>query len=854
MRVLWLCNIMLPMIAEQLNREASNKEGWLTGIANRVLSKEESGVELAVAFPVPEPLQGSEQHIYDGNVISCGSLPDRKLRWYGFIEDVRNPHVYEEGLELSFHWILKDFQPDVVHCFGTEYPHTLALCKAFPYKNRILIGIQGLCAVYAEHYYANLPESVIRSKTPRDLLKRDDCERQKYKFELRGEMEKEAIRLAGNITGRTHWDRHYTSLWNPGAEYFAMNETLRSNFYDGEWREEGCRPHSIFISQGDYPIKGLHYMLLALPGIRKKYPDVKVYVAGDCIIGEGDVKKRLKISGYGRFLRNLIRHYQLEDHLCFLGRLNAEQMKQQYLQSSLFVCCSEMENSPNSLGEAMLLGMPCVSADVGGIRSVFTGGEDGICYPVKDDLHYNAEQLKKAVLAMWSDSGKRAEYCAKARAHANKTHDGDVNYQRLLEIYCAIAEKEAQNTCEKDETGTPLFVMVSNYINHHQIPFCNAMRQYLSGRFVFIQTEPMEQERVQMGWAGDVRPDYVKCYYEEPEVCQELIANAPVVLFGGVDEEAYIAGRLESGKPVLRYSERLYKDGQWKAVSPRGLRKKYADHTKYRNAPVYLLCAGAYVPSDFHIVRAYPDKMYKWGYFPEVKPVDVDSLMAAKKPATILWAARFLDWKHPESAVKCAAYLKKKGITFTMRIVGDGNERPMVERLIAKYGLSGEVSLLGYRTPNEVRALMEETDIYLATSDRREGWGAVINEAMNSGCAVVADHMMGAAPYLLQDGRNGYLYEDGNLDMLCKKVEILLNNRQECQKLGRNAIDTVKKEWNAECAAKRLLMLCKSKGLLLADTGVEEIDCMLKRPLQIQEGPCSVAEVISEREMLCRIL
>ena len=127
---------------------------------------------------------------------------------------------------------------------------------------------------------------------------------------------------------------------------------------------------------------------------------------------------------------------------------------------------------------------------------------------------------------------------------------------------------------------------VSNYINHHQIPFCNAMYGLLQGSFTFIQTEPMEEERVRMGWHGEDCPVYVRCFYEEEETCRKLIQACDMVLFGGTDEESYIVDRLKAGRPVIRISERLYKTGQWKAVSPRGLRKKYKDHTRYRKAPV----------------------------------------------------------------------------------------------------------------------------------------------------------------------------------------------------------------------------------------------------------------------------
>lgn len=846
MRILWLCNIMLPMIAENLHMEASNKEGWLSGLAGTVLERSgENAIELAVAFPTNKELSGPEKHIYDGAVIYKGRAESEKgaINWYGFWEDTTAPHVYDEKLEFAMYYIVRDFQPDVVHCFGTEYPHTLAMCRTFPDKMRLLVGIQGLCKVCANAYFSNMPKSVLHRVTLRDFLKRDSLRKQREKFARRGEMEYEAITLAGNVTGRTAWDKHYTGQWNPNAKYFEMNETLRPEFYEGKWEAEKCERNSIFLSQGDYPIKGMHYMLLALPAIRKAVGDVQAYVAGDDITGEGSFKKRLKLSGYGAYLRSLIRRYGLQDCVHFLGRLDAGQMKERYLKSNVFVCCSTVENSPNSLGEAMLLGVPCVAADVGGIGSIFTDKKDGILYEgFKSsensfdnacDLKSDAEELQKisknlsnAVIEILLNHDFANMYSENARKHARKTHDKEQNYQKMTEIYAKIASSE--KTSEK-------FVFVSNYINHHQIPFCNAMYEKTEGAFVFIQTQPMEEERVRMGWQEQENLPYVRYYYEEPEVCSRLIAAAPVVIFGGVDDESYIAERLQRGRPVLRYMERLYKEGQWKAISPRGLIKKYKDHTRYRRSPVYLLCAGAYVPSDFHLIHAYPGKMLKWGYFPETKHYDRDRLMEEKQPGTILWAARFLDWKHPETALQCARHLKQKGYSFHMNIVGGGQMQPMVDRLMQEYGLSDVVSLLGYRTPGEVRKLMEQSDIYLATSDRREGWGAVLNEAMNSGCAVVADHMMGAAPFLIRQGENGFLYRDGRPEQLFEKVERLLEDRELCGRLGRAAMETIESLWNAETAAERLIHFCDTHE-------------------PAEEGPGSVAPVISERKMLCKIL
>lgn len=447
MKVLWLCNFMLPAVAEHLHQKATNKEGWISGMADVILKGSKSNdVELGVAFPVPEDMDGYREvlEVFGG-----------RLTCYGFYEDGAHPENYDERLEEKMRKITDDFQPDVIHCYGTEYPHTLAMCKAYPDKSKILISIQGLCSVYANTYFADLPDKVINYVTFRDWLKKDSLTRQKQKYVKRGEYEIEAVKLCGNVAGRTDWDRFYTSLWNKNVRYFHLNETLRSCFYEGMWEADKAMPHTIFLSQGNYPIKGLHYMLMALPKIKTRYPDVKVFVAGDSVIKYETWKDKIKISAYGKYLRQLIRRYNLEENVSFLGSLTAEQMKQKYLQCSIFVCPSAIENSPNSLGEAMILGVPCVSADVGGISSIFTDKKDGILYSgfrtgdnafdlpyVKEENKYpleeNANALAEAVMTMWDDPLRQRMYCEKAAAHAGETHDREKNYRRMLEIYADI--------------------------------------------------------------------------------------------------------------------------------------------------------------------------------------------------------------------------------------------------------------------------------------------------------------------------------------------------------------------------------------------------------------------------------
>ena len=380
-------------------------------------------------------------------------------------------------------------------------------------------------------------------------------------------------------------------------------------------------------------------------------------------------------------------------------------------------------------------------------------------------------------------------------------------------------------------------VFVSNYINHHQIPLSNELYKVLGEKYHFVQTEAVEQERINMGWEDKAsKLPYVNLYYENPDENQKLIMDADMVVFGGTDDEDYIMPRLEAGKPVIRYSERIYKTGRWKFISPRGLIKKYHDHTRFRNNPVYLLCAGGYVAGDFRLIGAYPKKKYKWGYFPETKEYDIEKLIAHKRELTeqnggkvsILWAGRFIDWKHPEMAIKLADKLRGLDYKFHLTMIGGGKMEPELQQMVKNKQLDSFVTFAGYKTPQEVRRYMEDSEIYLFTSDRQEGWGAVLNEAMNSGCACVASGAIGAVPYLLRDGINGYVFASGNQRELNRRTEKLIVDVSERKRIGITAYEDILYCWNACEAARSLVDMCKD---ILSG----------RRPIYKIEGPGSRA-------------
>ncbi|MBO4251203.1 MAG: glycosyltransferase family 4 protein [Clostridia bacterium] len=354
----------------------------------------------------------------------------------------------------------------------------------------------------------------------------------------------------------------------------------------------------------------------------------------------------------------------------------------------------------------------------------------------------------------------------------------------------------------------------SNFLLHHQTPFCEAMVKLLGNNFKFVATERIPEERLAMGYSDLSKSvDYCVNSYESEEsykTAMELGENSDVVIMGDAPDE-FITERLRQNKLTFRYSERYFKEGRWRILDPRVFIYRYKHDIKNRKKNLYMLCASAYTAPDCRFIGCYNNKAFKWGYFPPVKKYeDVGKLISSKRRASILWAGRFLDWKHPEAPLYVAKRLKDEGYDFSLDIIGSGELEQKIRQDIAKNGLETCVKILGTMSPEKVRENMEQSEIFLFTSDKNEGWGAVLNESMNSGCAVVASRAIGSVPYLIKDGEDGLIYKDGNLKDLYQKVKFLLDNKEVRENLGVSAYQTLTETWNADVAAERFIKLIES--------------------------------------------
>lgn len=376
----------------------------------------------------------------------------------------------------------------------------------------------------------------------------------------------------------------------------------------------------------------------------------------------------------------------------------------------------------------------------------------------------------------------------------------------------------------------------SNFINHHQIPLCSEFYKVLGDNFTFVVTEQVPEERLSMGYhdLSDIYPFIHKAFNSEADYAHalKLGISSDIVIIGSASEK-FVRNRIRKNMLTFRYSERVFKKGRWLILYPVKLFKLIMNHTIYRSKSVYLLSASAYAPVDYQMVGSYKNKAYTWGYFPEVIEYPIESLMQKKKKSIpkILWVGRFISLKHPELMIDLARWLKSHKYNFSIDLIGTGPLQSRLINMISQFKLDNEVKLLGSMSPEEVRLNMEKADIFLFTSNYREGWGAVLNEAMNSGCAVVASHAIGSVPVLLKNFENGLIYRYKYKIHMFKSVMYLLDNPEEMRRLGTNAYLALRDTWNPAIAADRFLSL--GAGLL---TGNEPL---------YKNGPCSKAELIT---------
>ena len=410
MRIMWLCNTPLPEICSALGMTC-HTESWLIGISNQL--RINNDIELHYVFP-----QGVRKRIVHRKI--------NNIVFWGFYDIHKNLfHIENENIKM-FSELTNNIKPDIIHIFGTELPHSLECVKSLYDTSRVIVSIQGLTSEIAKVYLEGIPfrDKVIGrfvNKQYTSLLT------ERYEFYRRGQNEKGLLRNVKNVIGRTDWDQKCVKTINPKCHYYYCSETLREVFYDGKWDINHIQRNSIFVSQAYYPIKGLHVLIRAIPFISRQFPNVRVYVAGNKNFLENG-------NHYGAYIKKLMKKYHAEKQIIFLDTLSDKRVKERLLSTHISVMPSIIENSPNSIGEAMILGTPIVAANVGGIPSIVRDGVDGYLY-----TSGNERELAKAICRIFMNDAVALKFSNREYRQSRKLYSRESNAQQLIEIYKQVA-------------------------------------------------------------------------------------------------------------------------------------------------------------------------------------------------------------------------------------------------------------------------------------------------------------------------------------------------------------------------------------------------------------------------------
>ena len=414
MKVLWLLNFVPAPLADDLGLPRQASGSWVGALRQALAGHP---VQLALAAYTPAV---SNLHQCTAEGCTYFAIP-------------------AGGGKDALQAALDAFGPDLVQVFGTENIHARWAMELFG-PHRTLLYIQGLAGPCAEHMADGLPPRFLRRQPLKELLSTRTggatVRQITENLRMQGQAEAAAIGMADHVLGRTAWDRETVQAIHPGCHYHTCGEIMRPAFYEGAWKSLGT--HRIFMSQGNIPLKGLHRAIQALPGLMQRWPDTELVIAGWPPVDKGPLLRPFMnwLAEYQGWLAKTAHTLGVENRIRWLGVLNAEAMKQEFLRSDVYLMPSSLENSPNSLAEAMLLGLPCAAANVGGVPSMMTDGQEGVLFdPAAPGT------LEAAVADLWADPDRAARLGRNAAARARADHDPASIAADVMQLYQSVLEE-----------------------------------------------------------------------------------------------------------------------------------------------------------------------------------------------------------------------------------------------------------------------------------------------------------------------------------------------------------------------------------------------------------------------------
>ena len=341
-KICWLASYPIDLLLPELKTSQNisfESTMWLVSLSE-VLARN-NGIELHIithAAKIP----------FDQYIIK-NKIHFHVLR-YSFIKNKGYPSYFPLNVISWYYPILKkilkiieEIKPDIVHAHGTEGVYSLAALKS---KLPNLTSIQGIISEYIK---LNFSISLFFQRP----------------------IEKYCIRKNINFGCRTNWDNSFVKSINKDAQLFYAPEALSYAFYEVKW--QGIRNINKLIFVGNLiERKRIEILIDAVYKLIKLNKDINVV-----IVGGGSSK-------YIESIKNKMNELQIEDRFEFKGFMKSEQIANELSGAGIYVHTANMDNSPNSLCEAMAIGMPTVASNVGGIPSIIDNGKNGLLFELDD--------------------------------------------------------------------------------------------------------------------------------------------------------------------------------------------------------------------------------------------------------------------------------------------------------------------------------------------------------------------------------------------------------------------------------------------------------------------------------------
>lgn len=418
--VLWVTGTMLPDLCTALGKKEEYGGGWQVEPAKQLAADDRFHLSIATPWNGKEIKKLAVNHI-DYYLFPCN-----------YFERFKRPSKRSREYCNS---IIREAKPDVIHIYGSEFAYSIPFAEASEIPK--VLSIQGLIGkINSSYFYGGISmPSWLGCVMPWNVFTYMPMKLQHARNIWRAKSEETQLKSVDSIIGCTRWDYTFSKLINPDLEYHAVDYAIRRSFAQYSWDVDNCERHTFLLGNMTVPLKGMHKAILALKLLLKKYPDAKIKV-----VGRNTFDRKIKY-GYCRYLYKKVMQLNVMDHIEFLGPQDEMGMVNAMLKSNAFVLSSCIENGPNTMMEAMYLGLPCVCSYVGGAMQFAKEGEEALFYRYEEPeiLAYELDRI-------WSNDELASQLSNSAKKRAEKFDD----YEKVTEKYKRIYEKMASSEGKKN--------------------------------------------------------------------------------------------------------------------------------------------------------------------------------------------------------------------------------------------------------------------------------------------------------------------------------------------------------------------------------------------------------------------